>query len=416
LFGQMNLKHAGGMQVVLHDLVVGLREVGWHIEVAGLDEDRAAAERSPGSLQPIEPKLPRMPPAVHLAARALTPAGLRRTIQGLWAPDYLRRCCDHLQAVEKLLAEPGRYDVVISSVSNHVPGMTALLHACHPRVVLIGLMHMAEELRAFGWPLLAVLARRRLGRDSHPYLYRRMRADSIQHVVFASDGWRRQAVAAGLPAAVATTIYFGVPVPDVLARRPPPRARLLWVGRLTPAKGLHYLLPALPALRERYPDLQLTVVAGHGPAVYRDGITRTITRLGLDACVTMLPEQPRDALQQFYRDHDALLFYSPYDEPVALTLLEAQAAGVPVVASHAAASPDIIADRETCVCYAPDDRRSIEAAVVEVLDNADLRDRLAANARAMVERRYASTRMIREYDALFCERALAPATAAAETV
>ena len=97
------------------------------------------------------------------------------------------------------------------------------------------------------------------------------------------------------------------------------------------------------------------------------------------------PPVPRDELSAICRSHGALLFYSENAEPVALCLLDAAAAGLPVVSSQPQKSGPILIDGDTCLCYDPDDPESLASAAENVFDDATLRERF-------VTRAYAATR------------------------
>ena len=119
--------------------------------------------------------------------------------------------------------------------------------------------------------------------------------------------------------------------PDPPAVRPlSGQGRLLWVGRLSPEKELHLLVEALPAIR-RVKPVTLTVIDGGSSPGYRMRVMSRIRRLGLEAVVHVEPAMPRAALRAAYAAHDALFFHSMFAEPVALVLMEAFEAGLPVV-------------------------------------------------------------------------------------
>jgi glycogen(starch) synthase len=204
-------------------------------------------------------------------------------------------------------------------------------------------------------------------------------------------------VRAGLAAEAAHTVYFGIPV-GARPERARAGRRLLWVGRLTPEKGLHLLLATLPRLRERMPEVTLTAVAAQGEGTYRALIERLIAEGGLGEAVTLRGPVPREELPALYASHDALFFYSINAEPVALVLMEAYANGLPVAANRAAT--DLVEDGVTCVTYEAGVGESIVEAVERVLADEALRARLADQARARVEERYSLAAMGTAYDRL----------------
>jgi glycosyltransferase involved in cell wall biosynthesis len=89
-----------------------------------------------------------------------------------------------------------------------------------------------------------------------------------------------------------------------------------------------------------------------------------------------------------YRSHDALLFYSIFAEPVALVLVEAFAAGIPVVAPAPPEWTLLIEPDQTCVCFRTTAAHDVAAAVQRTLDDTELRRRVRRAARDLVVHRF----------------------------
>lgn len=380
----------GGLQFALMDLRRELERLGWEVEAPLRRDEEAALEASVRPAAPRVARLQRHPALLRLRARV--PAGARLTasslVDGRGEADAAAR---NLAWAEERLRAAERYDAVLVCLDTNVRGMLALALARHPRVTVLSLAALAEELQPVGWGLV-----RRL-RARHPFHYLPAKAARIRCAIFASERWREDAVRAGLPAEVAHTVYFGIPVGPRPVRERAGR-RLLWVGRLAPEKGLHLLLAAMPRLRERLPGVTLTAVAAQGEGTYRELIGRLVARAGLGDVVTLHPPVAREELPAIYAAHDALFFHSINPEPVALVLLEAYANGLPVVANRA--STDLVEDGVTCATYDPGDEASIARAFERLLTDGALRAGLADRARARVEARYSRAAMGAAYDRL----------------
>jgi glycogen(starch) synthase len=304
---------------------------------------------------------------------------------------------DLLRALETRVRN-GNYDAVIACVPRESPGLAHFITGAHPNVLILSLNGLGGELRGARWLALPRFAGRLFGRPwIHPALYRPVDPDRIRMAVFASESWRHEAIRAGLPADACRTIYFGLP--DVPPPEPPrtPAARLLWVGRLSREKGLHHFIDALPVIR-RTRAVTLTAVCGQGPEDYRQDVQRRIDELGLHEVVTLLPPVERHELPPLYRDHDALLFHSVFNEPVALVLAEAFAWGLPVVASAPRGPSALLIPDETALCFQATDPESIATCVVRMLDDDGTRLRLRERARDLVRRRFSLDAMAAAYD------------------
>ena len=146
------------------------------------------------------------------------------------------------------------------------------------------------------------------------------------------------------------------------------------VGRLVPVKDHRTLLAAFRRVAEQHPAGRLVIV-GDGPL--RGDLVRLAGTLGLSDRVRFLGER-RD-IPQLLRAFD-LFVLSSVSEGMPLTVLEAMAAGVPVVATRVGGVPEAVVDRETGWLVPPGDPESMAGAVLALL--ADPARRAALGRRA----------------------------------
>jgi len=150
---------------------------------------------------------------------------------------------------------------------------------------------------------------------------------------------------------------------------------LLYVGRLAPEKNVHFLLRAFREVALRRPDVLLLMIGG-GPAA--EDLVREAQRLGIAGQVIFPGYIGHDRLVDYYRQCDLFVFASK-TETQGLVVLEAMAAGLPVVAIPEMGVKDIVRDGENALC-APEDEVRYAEAVLELLDDALLRERLREGA------------------------------------
>jgi glycosyltransferase involved in cell wall biosynthesis len=395
---------AGGLQIALGDLASELASRGWMVDSQIWTAAAPLAQPASGGgwlSSYSHSKLSGWQRSPRLLAFWMNavPAWLRGALSMACMPRaYWENVGHNLRLAERRLAEAQTYDAILLCVDGAPPGLSALAAARHKRVALISLSGLETELKANWWRWERRLVQRRLRGRAHPFLLRPIASDQIGLAIFASDAWQAGAVRAGLPPHKARTIYFGIPLPEARPRSSQTGHRILWAGRLSAEKGLHLLLRAMPIVRQRIGDARLTIIAGAGSSGYRRMILRMIEELDLGSIVTMLPPVERAALHSFYASHDVLFFHSIYSEPVALVLMEAFAAGLPVVASQADSGPGLIRHDVTCLCYQPGSARSLAAALSAMLSDADLRQRLAGMAQQFVRQEFSLAKMGREYD------------------
>lgn len=182
---------------------------------------------------------------------------------------------------------------------------------------------------------------------------------------------------------------------DRPAQRPPASARepglITVTARMVEKKGLDTLVAAIGVLvAEGRDDVRLEII-GDGPD--RAALEAQIAQLGLGDRVILRGGQPPSEVRATLAR--AQVFALPAREardgdtdglPVAL--LEAMAHGVAVVATPIAGLPEAVIDGETGLLVAPDDPRALAAAIGRLLDDAALRERLAAGATQLVGERF----------------------------
>ena len=153
--------------------------------------------------------------------------------------------------------------------------------------------------------------------------------------------------------------------------------KLLFVGRLAFEKGLRYLIRALKiCLCEGY-ELQLILV-GEGPE--QSSLNRMLAQLNLEQYVTFegFISQGKDLWEQ-YRKADIFVLPS-LSEGQGKVLIEAMAAGMPIVATRVGGIPTVIENGKNGLLVEPRSPEALAKAVKRILDEPELRYSLAKNA------------------------------------
>lgn len=160
-----------------------------------------------------------------------------------------------------------------------------------------------------------------------------------------------------------------------------PAMRLVCVARLSPEKGHGGLLKAFAMLRAEGMDVELELLGG-GPEQAR--IERLIQDLGLDAAVKLRGQVPEQQVVNAMRSATAVVL-SSFMEGLPVVIMEALAVGVPVVAPCVAGIPELVEHGVSGLTFAPGDWDGLAAALRQMLGDAALRARLAAEGRRRVE-------------------------------
>jgi glycosyltransferase involved in cell wall biosynthesis len=149
---------------------------------------------------------------------------------------------------------------------------------------------------------------------------------------------------------------------------------LLYIGRLSAEKQIERIRPVLEAM----PEARLALV-GDGP--HRQQLERVFE----GTATTFVGYLAGEELASAYASGDAFLFPSS-TETLGLVLLEAMAAGCPVVGANRGGIPDIVSDGENGCLYDPDRPDSLTLAVRRLLGNAQTHRQLRLAARREAER------------------------------
>lgn len=169
-----------------------------------------------------------------------------------------------------------------------------------------------------------------------------------------------------------------------------------FAGRLVGWKGLHLAVRALatPAL-QALPVKLLLIGGGEAKA----GLQALASELGVAGRVIFVPPQPHGELPRLYASADAGVFPSIGDEAFGITIAEAMACALPVVASYNGGIPEVIGNEGSCgrLCTLAD-VPALAAAMAELAGSASLRQQLGAAARQRIVSNYtwraAATRLL----------------------
>lgn len=175
---------------------------------------------------------------------------------------------------------------------------------------------------------------------------------------------------------VAPVLFDPPPLPEHRVTAEPPT--LLFVGRLAPNKAQQDLIAAVSLLRTRRPGARLVLVGTASSHRYETALRE----LAADICpggVEFAGSVDQSTLIDWYGRADAFICLSEH-EGFCVPVIEAMAAGLPVVAFDAAAVPETVGAGGVII----DDKRpaTVVAAVERVLDDATLRAELGRNGRA----------------------------------
>ena len=348
----------GGVARHVVDLFEGLTRLDWDVILCGPAIPSASLLVAPQTAQP---------PHVRLAlARAIDP---RRDVQAVLAfarivrrtrPDLIHAHSSKSGAVARL-AKP---------LNSSVP----VLYTPHGY--------------AFAGYFEANLERR---------IYRsleRAMAPGARFVVAVCEAEGRLAASVG-PADRVRVVHNGIagtsresgpdPAMQTLAAQGP---LICALAQLRPGKGIETLIDALPPLLAKHPRVNVAIV---GDGVLRPALTDRARSLGVSRAVHFLGERP-DPFAVFSAAD--IFVMTSWAESFPYVILEAMAAGLPIVASDVGGIAEAIEDGHTGMLVRARDPQSTAGALIALLDDPALGRRLGGRARETVTRRFTVARMI----------------------
>jgi glycosyltransferase involved in cell wall biosynthesis len=199
------------------------------------------------------------------------------------------------------------------------------------------------------------------------------------------------------------TVYNGVNTERFVGRQDTnlintnKRKTLLYVGRISPEKGIHVLIEALKTVLVDHPQTSLNIVGPNSlaPTQFVDPLKKDSLLENLQSFYdssqkygqhlkkiippqktenfSFLGEIPNFKLVDFYHDADLFIFPSIWHEPFGMPLIEAMAVGLPVIATRGGAFSEIVDDGKTGMLVDRGDAGSLAKAISNLLNDDELR-------------------------------------------
>jgi len=327
-----------------------------------------------------------------LAARkagATRAAGLgKMTLSMLRGPDGNQ--AKELDRLTAWLGERGRPDVI------HVSS-----------VLLLGLAGALKE--ALGAPVVFTAMDEDVWvdelEDAYPeacWAAMREQARGVDAFVTVSDYYRRViGERLAIPDEKLHVVRIGIDTDGYApASADPSPPALGFLSRMGAGLGLDVLVDAFIALRERgrTPDLRLRAMGGAtgDDRAFLDALRRRLARHGLDGAADFLPELEREARIAFLKSVSVLSVPIPGGEAFGTFILEALAAGVPVVQPQAAGFTELVEITGGGLLYDPAAPAGLPDALERLLLNRDQARALGRRGREAVMERFTVQRMARE--------------------
>ena len=162
------------------------------------------------------------------------------------------------------------------------------------------------------------------------------------------------------------------------------KVRFLFVGRLEEQKGCRYLIQAARILKAKTRDFVILIVGDGSQRAILDNLTE---ENNLGSYVTFLGRVEDEKLRELYCTSDVFILPSIW-EGLPVTLLEAWSAKLPVIVTNVGAIRDICVDERNGLVVRPKDPESVADAMLRLIEDEELRRKLAKNGAELVKREF----------------------------
>ena len=166
---------------------------------------------------------------------------------------------------------------------------------------------------------------------------------------------------------------------------------LISAGRLVPWKGFGDLVEIMPDLLKKIPNLKLVII-GDGPE--RENLKFKIKNLKLGEQVFLKGQLKHEEVLECLHSGDVFVLNTGY-EGLSHQLLEAMAAGIPIVTTDVGGNPELIKNGESGFLVDYADKNELKNAIIDLYGNGELRDKFTVNARQKLKE-FNTEKMINE--------------------
>jgi len=185
---------------------------------------------------------------------------------------------------------------------------------------------------------------------------------------------------------VKTYVVYGGVSKKLEARKPlkgnSSKRKLLFVGRIDPRKGLHYLIRALPLIPK---DIEVTIAGARSLSGgrYEAYLRNMIAKLNVQRQVEFLGSVSEEEKWNLYGLSDLFVLPSVH-EALGLVILEAMSVGLPVIASNVGGIPEVVKEGYNGLLFEPRNWKDLADKITLLLNDDEMRERMGKNAKRSV--------------------------------
>lgn len=179
---------------------------------------------------------------------------------------------------------------------------------------------------------------------------------------------------------------------------------ILGVGQFIERKGWEYTLRCMPSIIARYPGAKLLIIGASRPAepAFYQRMIQVAAELGITDSLQILQDNAPEFIRDAYRSA-TILTHPSFVESFGMVLLEAMTAGLPLVAHNGTGIPCLIDDGVTGFLVDVRNTPDYAAALLSLLDDSVLRQRMGSEGRRQAETRFGQAGIASQLFAVYAE-------------
>jgi len=246
--------------------------------------------------------------------------------------------------------------------------------------------------------LLARLAVAMLRNDQRPSL-------QLKHTICISQAVCNEYTKLGIPLSDVQIIHNGINIEAFYNENPPwshqgasGPIKLLYVGRISPEKGIHTAIEALALLQDNFPETSLTVAGSSWGNEVLANLESLAETLGISTQIQFLGHIPQATVPQLMKTHHILLVPSIWPEPFGRVVLEGMAAGLVVIGTGQGGMGVVLQDNVTGLVFPPEDAETLAAQIRRLVSEPGLASRLVRQAQKEVYGQYTEQKMVEKFE------------------
>ncbi len=178
------------------------------------------------------------------------------------------------------------------------------------------------------------------------------------------------------------------------------------IANIRPIKGLEYLIKAAAKVTKEYPEAQFIIVGGNADAIsntiinsYKNKLNLMINKLNLNQQIYFLGKKSN--INEILKIMDIFVLPS-LSEGFSNSIIEAMAAGVPVIATNVGGNPEAIEHNKTGFIVPVKNSTAIAEKIKKLLKYPKLREQLGQAGRLWAEHNYNIKKIIKQNENLYC--------------